>query len=203
MAKLAFIDKDFAGQTYEFTLEKTTVGRADQNNLVIRDASVSLHHCEILVNGNEVIVCDLDSRNGTFVDGIRVKKQSQVKSEQVVRFGSVAARLKLELPPDNDDATSITAVYALRHFERDEKQAESKPHPPDMPVKLGPASPAASDPRTVILPRTSLPPQTLGPVTPEHSGGALPERRWGTVIVVTAAVVLSLVVLAWLWWGRR
>src|SRR5437667_3049041 len=89
MAKLIFIDKNFPGRTYELVLEKTTVGRGDHNTLVIRDPSLSATHCEILMNGDEIIVRDLDSSNGTFVNGTRLRSQSQAKSGQTIRFGSV------------------------------------------------------------------------------------------------------------------
>src|SRR6266545_4090755 len=59
MPKLIFTDTKFAGQVYRLMLEKTTVGRGDQNILVIRDDSVSSKHCVILVNGPEVIVREL------------------------------------------------------------------------------------------------------------------------------------------------
>jgi pSer/pThr/pTyr-binding forkhead associated (FHA) protein len=52
MAKLVFTNRDHAGQSYELTLQKTTVGRAADNTLVIPDSSLSAHHCEILVNGS-------------------------------------------------------------------------------------------------------------------------------------------------------
>ena len=93
MAKLIFTDKNHAGRIYELTLEKTTVGRSDQNILVISDGSLSALHCEILVNGPEVIVRDLGSRNGTFVNGAKLQNhQAQLKSGQTVRFGAVEAR---------------------------------------------------------------------------------------------------------------
>src|SRR5260221_2611117 len=92
--KLVFISTPFAGRTYALTLEKVSVGRAGFNTLAIHDPSVSLTHCEILVNGPEVIIRDLGSSNGTFVEGARLQHhQSQIKSGQLVRFGSVEARL--------------------------------------------------------------------------------------------------------------
>src|SRR5437016_13054306 len=96
MARLIFINKNFADRTYDLLLEKTTIGRGDQNTLVIRDSSLSSRHCEILMHGAEIIVRDLDSSNGTFVAGVRLNKQSQIKSGQTVRFGSVEARLALD-----------------------------------------------------------------------------------------------------------
>src|SRR3989442_1695378 len=56
MTKLIFIDEKFGGRVYEFVVPETTVGRGDHNMLTIRDASVSLTHCEILAYGPEVIV---------------------------------------------------------------------------------------------------------------------------------------------------
>src|SRR2546426_74274 len=104
MAKLIFIDKNFAGRVYELMLEKTTIGRGDKNTLVIRDSSLSSTHCEILMYGSEIIVRDLNSSNGTFVDGTRLHNtQSQLKSGQTVRFGSVEARLELDPTPNESD----------------------------------------------------------------------------------------------------
>jgi hypothetical protein len=81
MAKLIFINPEHAAQVYELTLEKTTVGRAAGNTLVIPDGSLSAQHCEIHVNGPEVIVRDLGSRNGTFVNGAKLTNQrSQLKT---------------------------------------------------------------------------------------------------------------------------
>ncbi len=114
MAKLIFTNQDHAGRAYELTLEKTTVGRGDQNTLAIADGSLSAVHCEILVNGPEVIVRDLGSRNGTFVNGAKlVNQQSQLKSGQTVRFGAVEARLELDSPPAEDTASDITAIHTM------------------------------------------------------------------------------------------
>src|SRR5215217_5871268 len=112
MAKLVFLDANFAGHVYELTLEKTTVGRSSENTLVLRHPSLSAAHCLILTNGSEIIVRDLDSRNGTFVDGVRLNKQSQVKSGQTLRFGSVDARLDLGPEPEATTGTEETAVYS-------------------------------------------------------------------------------------------
>src|SRR5213594_2223932 len=68
MPKLVFTDENFAGRVYALMVEKTTVGRGDHNTLVICDDSVSKNHCEILIYGYEVIVRDLDSTNGTFIN---------------------------------------------------------------------------------------------------------------------------------------
>ncbi len=63
-------------------LEKTTIGRGESNMLVINlnDSEIPHVHCRILVYGGEVIVRDLVSANGTFVDEIRLHSEAPIKS---------------------------------------------------------------------------------------------------------------------------
>ena len=131
MAKLIFLD-EFGGRTYEFALSKTTVGRGDHNTLAIHDGSVSQTHCEILVYGSEVIVRDLGSRNGTFVNGeLLHNQQRQLKSGQIVQFGSVKARLELE-ESLSTDTVEETAVFDYMRF----RHEQEKPKPAAAPFTL-------------------------------------------------------------------
>lgn len=50
------------------------VGRSPDNDVVVADASVSTHHCEISVSGIAVAVRDLGSTNGTFINQQKVLK---------------------------------------------------------------------------------------------------------------------------------
>jgi pSer/pThr/pTyr-binding forkhead associated (FHA) protein len=112
MTKIVFTDGPFEGRIYELALERTTVGRGDQNALVIRDESVSLAHCEILVYGPEVIIRDIGSRNGTTVIGTKLQNaQAQLKDGQTICFGSVRARLELEDESEDFDTGDFTAIH--------------------------------------------------------------------------------------------
>src|ERR1051326_5318028 len=156
MAKLIFVDKNFPGRSYELVLEKTTVGRGDHNTLVIRDPSLSATHCEILMNGDEIIVRDLDSSNGTFLNGTRLRGQSQAKSGQTIRFGSVEARLELEPHEDQTDTAEITAIHTLDKIMRQQKRTEGQPKPAAS-MQLGDNPPVAEGERTLILPQAERP----------------------------------------------
>src|SRR5262245_22993753 len=132
MPKLVFIDPNFAGKVYPLTIERTSVGRGDENVLVIRDSSLSARHCEILVNGDEVIVRDLGSRNGTTVNGQLLKnQQSAVKNGQVVQFGVVNARVEIEPAPWSEGTEAETAVFDHRQIMRDQRRAQKNPLPTD------------------------------------------------------------------------
>jgi len=82
------------GTAHELKVEKTTVGRVDDNTFVIPDGSVSSHHCEIILRGAAVIVRDLNSTNGTFINGAQVNGEAQVKGGQILRLGQVEMRLE-------------------------------------------------------------------------------------------------------------
>jgi pSer/pThr/pTyr-binding forkhead associated (FHA) protein len=201
MAKLIFTDKNHVGQAYELILEKTTVGRDAQNTLVILDTSVSAVHCEILTNGSEIIVRDLGSRNGTFVNGAKlINQQSQLKSGQMVRFGSVEARLELGPPSSSDDTVSeITAVYSMNRIMREQQREREQPKPPAS-KKLEPLDAIPVEDHTV----TSLTrPQVRPP--PASLPAPLPDRKSSkkSSIVIVVAILLGLLVVLWLLWGRK
>jgi pSer/pThr/pTyr-binding forkhead associated (FHA) protein len=92
MARLVLLSEGFTGRTYELKVDKTTVGRVSDNTFEIPEASVSSHHAEILLRGNDVVIRDLDSTNGTFINGEKIT-EAVLKPGQTLRFGTVELRL--------------------------------------------------------------------------------------------------------------
>jgi predicted component of type VI protein secretion system len=195
MAKLIFIGDKFAGRVYEFALEKTTVGRGDHNTLTILDASVSQSHCEVLVYGTEVIVRDLGSSNGTSVNGVRLYAQQRpLLAGQVVKFGSVEARLELQSPTTGDTATDITAIRSHARYLREQEPAPQSA-PAAMTLETGLTS--APEDHTLLLPRAQPAEEGRHP-SPLHTAAA-GQRSSRPVVpaVIVAAIVVGLAVLCW------
>ena len=92
MARLVLLSEGLTGKTFDLKPELTTVGRLPDNALQIPEASVSSHHCEIQLRGNDLFVRDLDSTNGTFING--EIKEGTVKPGQILRLGMVDMRLE-------------------------------------------------------------------------------------------------------------
>ncbi|WP_261562544.1 FHA domain-containing protein, partial [Frankia tisae] len=61
------------GATYPLRPGTMTIGRARDNDIVITDLLASRHHASLLVRGPHVDLVDLDSANGTFLDGRRIQ----------------------------------------------------------------------------------------------------------------------------------
>jgi pSer/pThr/pTyr-binding forkhead associated (FHA) protein len=93
MSKLVLLGEEFAGRTYELNVEKTTVGRVEDNAFQIAEPSVSSHHAEIILRGEDVVIKDLNSTNGTYVNGEKVT-EAVLKPGQTLKFGSVELRLE-------------------------------------------------------------------------------------------------------------
>ena len=95
MAKLVILSQGLAGRTHELTVDKTTIGRVEDNTFTLTDPSVSSHHCEVLLRGAEVVVRDLNSTNGTYINGEKVTEAS-LKPGQILRLGQIELRLETE-----------------------------------------------------------------------------------------------------------
>src|SRR5262249_27644651 len=95
MAKLVLLSAGLTGRTHELKGEKTTVGRVEDNMFQLAEPSVSSHHCEILLRGNDVVVRDLNSTNGTFINGEKII-ESPLKPGQILRLGQIEMRLETD-----------------------------------------------------------------------------------------------------------
>jgi len=98
MAKLVLLSAGMTGRTHELKVDKTTIGRVEDNTFQISEPSVSSHHCEIWLRGTDVVVKDLDSTNGTFVNNEKVT-ETVVKPGQILRLGQIEMRLETDSPP--------------------------------------------------------------------------------------------------------
>jgi predicted component of type VI protein secretion system len=106
MAKLVVLNEGLTGQSFELKADKTTIGRVDDNGFQLAVGSVSSHHCEILLQGSEVVVRDLNSTNGTFINGQQVTKDAVLKPGQTLKLGQVEMRLENGAPPAGASAPS-------------------------------------------------------------------------------------------------
>ncbi len=98
MAKLVVLSEGFTGRSYELKADKTTIGRLEDNAFQVPEASVSSHHCEVLLRGSDVVVKDLNSTNGTFISGEKVS-EAILKPGQILRLGQIEIRLESDAAP--------------------------------------------------------------------------------------------------------
>jgi predicted component of type VI protein secretion system len=194
MPKLTFTQPEFASQVCHLSDGNFTVGRSRQNQIILDDDSVSSDHGELLVHGNEVIVRERGSRNGTFLDGARIQAQSGVKHGQKIRFGRVELRLELDAI-ESEHATDITALPAFRRFLSEEATPAEAPAT-TFPVTFAPRAQNASVNSTISMPR---PPSAApgAPTASPSSQGPISTAPGPIWVYIGTAAVLGLLALWW------
>ena len=85
------------GLAHELKVDRTTVGRVEDNTFQIAEASVSSHHCEVLLKGNDIVIKDLNSTNGTFINGDKIT-EGVLKPGQTLRLGQIDLKLETGAP---------------------------------------------------------------------------------------------------------
>ena len=70
------------------------IGRADYNDLVVPDESVSTSHAKLQRREGVWVLVDLDSTNGTFVNGEPIEGRVQLFDGDLVRVGDTELRVE-------------------------------------------------------------------------------------------------------------
>jgi CheY-like chemotaxis protein/pSer/pThr/pTyr-binding forkhead associated (FHA) protein len=153
MAKLVILTEGLTGLTHELSVNPTTIGRAEGNLFQIIEPSVSGRHCEILLRGDEVVVRDLTSTNGTFIKGERIT-EAILKPGQILRLGRVDMRLETSTPVAST-APSAPSPFVPRPASAPAPTPAGVPSTPKAPNL--PSAPSAPSPR-VVAPPNVLPP---------------------------------------------
>jgi pSer/pThr/pTyr-binding forkhead associated (FHA) protein len=89
----------------QLTKDRTSMGRRPYNDIVIDNLAVSGEHAVLQMSGNEVYLEDLNSTNGTYVNGKAVKKQL-LKANDSVEIG------KYKIKFVDDEGTATTPLNA-------------------------------------------------------------------------------------------
>ena len=90
-AKLICVSTQYAGREFELSKAENVLGRTDENDIGIDHRSVSRHHAKITVTGRRFKIIDLESANGTLVNGEQYA-QTDLKHGDLIELGHVKLR---------------------------------------------------------------------------------------------------------------
>jgi pSer/pThr/pTyr-binding forkhead associated (FHA) protein len=90
----------------QLTKDRTTLGRRPYNDIVIDNLAVSGEHAVLLMTGGEVFLEDLNSTNGTYINGKAVKKQ-QLQNGDGIEIGKYKIKFVGDGVADNFDKTMV------------------------------------------------------------------------------------------------
>jgi hypothetical protein len=93
MAKLHILSGVLEGKTFDLIEERITLGRGLDNMIRLEDGTTSHHHALLIADGVDYVLRDLNSTNGTRVNGLRIV-ETKVHNGDNVRLGSVEMRFE-------------------------------------------------------------------------------------------------------------
>ena len=96
----------------QLTKDKTTLGLRPYNDIVIDNLAVSGEHAVLQMSGGDVTLEDLNSTNGTYLNGKAVKKQ-QLQNGDSIEIGKYKIKFVGDGEADNFDRTMIVKARPL------------------------------------------------------------------------------------------
>lgn len=101
--------------------ESITVGRAPTNAIVVKDERCSRNHAEVFQSGGKWTLRDLDSRNGTLVDGQRIQNDYALHAGEIIRIGNSHLAFVHDLSQAFPDSNSVLrTAQAVDHVDGDD-----------------------------------------------------------------------------------
>lgn len=94
MPKLVCLSAGFTDRVFDVKPEKGTLGRLEDNKFCLPEPSVSSRHCELFAKGDDIMVKDLGSTNGTFINEAQLaaEKETLLRPGQTLRVGQIELR---------------------------------------------------------------------------------------------------------------
>ncbi|HEV3272150.1 MAG TPA: FHA domain-containing protein [Candidatus Methylacidiphilales bacterium] len=112
MPRLVAQSPEFSRKTFDLAGPEITVGRVADNKIQIEHASVSGHHALLKLDVMDYVIKDLDSTNGTRVNGERITQQ-KLRRNDIVRLGNIELLYDSEHAPPGQPMPSPSARVNL------------------------------------------------------------------------------------------
>ena len=133
--------------------ESVTIGRAPTNRIVVKDERCSRNHSEVFPSKGEWILRDLESRNGTTVNGEKVTADHSLVPGDIIRVGSACLAFVDDLSQAFPDSQSV-----LRASQPITGSTDMGPHGLGIPAMMTEGLDAdADDPESVLEPHPNEP----------------------------------------------
>lgn len=177
------------GQTFMLDRDWLTVGRDPSNEIVISDPQVSRQHARITRQGKLVVIEDLGSTNGTFVNGMRLTGPHVMANGDVIGLGDAVTLTYYEVGIATEAETVVgraAAIPAAPPSPAYAPRAAVQQAAP--PAYAAPAAPSPAYPATPPYAAAPPPPVAAPPVEEEK------KRRTGLIVGCVIVAVLIVVV---------
>lgn len=164
-ATLHILMRDGSVVERDLNADETKIGKAPQNDIILPDASVSSSHAMISLADGVFTLSDLGSRNGTFVNDVRIHDSRKLNHGDLIRMGHCTITFRLK---EAETTQSMPRTVLL----------DNSPPPPPTPPPAPKAVPVTEDSLAQALVSAGLVAQSaldrLRNTAAQHPGRRLP-----------------------------
>ena len=128
----------------QLTKDRTTLGRRPYNDVVIDNLAISGEHAVFQMSGNDVFIEDLNSTNGTYVNGKAAKKQQLVNGD-TVEVGKYKIKFVAEVAGDGFEKTMMVKPAQIAAL----AQVPAAGVVPSRPAPMAQAATSSSGPASI------------------------------------------------------
>lgn len=108
--KLKLLKGPDAGKEIKIPTPKCLIGRNEDCHLRPKSDAISRRHCVVYVKDGELLVRDLKSRNGTWVNGERIADDRTLKSGDKIQFGPLEFEVLIDHSLGGDKKPKVSSV---------------------------------------------------------------------------------------------
>jgi hypothetical protein len=136
MYKLRVISGPNRGSSYVLQEGELSVGRQSGNSVVLQSSKVSKRHCVFQMRDDEVVVRDLGSSNGTFVNGVLIKAR-KIKIGDRISIGEFVFELVEPAKRSLQSAPAVAGFGNVLQFPGSPSLQQSSSMQGEMPAGMG------------------------------------------------------------------
>jgi len=122
----------------DFDAEEITIGRVDENDICLPKGNISKKHTKVVVKGGKIIVLDLKSTNGTYVNGKKLAGPQLIRPSDKVYIGDFILNVE---PPEfaeqaEPEANEHAAAAPLASEDEVQPPEDARPTPSESVAAL-------------------------------------------------------------------
>lgn len=137
MWEIKAINGPDAGEKFALKDGANTVGRGQDSDIQIQSKSMSRKHFQIIVKPDKVFIKDLNSRNGTFINGVLIKQSHIKHGDKISVHQTVLEFIRASANKDNQATNEISDQQYSKEFSDDENfESKASPKSPGLKTSL-------------------------------------------------------------------
>ncbi len=194
--QLTFLKGKRAGESRSFNPPGIFIGRGKDNDLQLLEDGISQYHAKILFDNDKWSLYDMNSSNGTKINGKKIDKPVLLKPKDVIYIGNNALRFETEESPAGKYAPSVKMIDNDDECIKIRSPEESKPKPKE---------PEPEKDSNLDEKKAKKPKQSKNRITEARKARRLwnesimaKKKRLKIIILIMAVIINAVILVIWL-----